>query len=348
MPLKPPPLKSAPHLVCDWIELKTLASPTGQFRIGSLKRLWDTSRESEGTDPEGLDERESDTDQEGVNGGDEDAYIDSIIEEIGDRVDALGDNYPFRLDVGNKLSVLEPGSDGGYGYLFCLFLTHANGRELLDASWRPAVDNRIRDLFQACSTVAAAGEVRGCAISFGWPRPDENLPFLMRLRQVYALFGEGVVVQSPRKGVSPCPKDEEIDVIAWRPRADRAAGTEYLLGQVASGDNWESKPIVGGPIAAFHRNWFEPPPASVAKASIFIPHAVPPATDKGTRRERMDAVTVKFGIIIDRLRLPRLMQEGLDLADQSQQGLMIERVGDLPLVKIWVLEQIHSLLARSS
>jgi hypothetical protein len=228
MPLKPPPLKSAPYLVCDWMELKTLASPTGQFRISSLKRQWDTNRESEGTDPEGLDQREGDTDLDGVSGGDEDAYLDSIIEEIGDRIDALGESYPFRLDEGNKIVVVEPASDGGYSYFFCLFLTYANGRELLDGSWLPAVDNRVRDLFQACSTVAAAGEVRGCAISFGWPRPNTNPPFLTRLRQVYAIFGEGVVVQTPRKGVSPSPKDEEIDVIAWRPRADRAAGTEYL------------------------------------------------------------------------------------------------------------------------
>lgn len=37
---------------------------------------------------------------------------------------------------------------------------------------------------------------------------------------------------------SPMVKDEEIDVIAWKPREDKTPGTYYLLGQVASGDKW--------------------------------------------------------------------------------------------------------------
>ena len=344
MALKSPPLRAAPHLLCDWAELKTLSSETGEFRLGNLKRLWDVNRETEQTDPEGGDLREEDTDEEGVTGGDEEAFFDSITDEIGDRAEALGKSYPFHLDSGFKLKVVGPPTEGGYIYLFCLFLTHSNGKELLDGSWYPQVDNVVRDLFQAGSTVAAAGEVRGCSISFGWPRPNSNPPFLQRLREVYKLFGEGTVVATPRPGVSPCPKDEEIDVIAWRPRPDKAAGTEYLLGQVASGDNWMSKPIAGKPIDNFHRNWFEPCPASQAKGAIFIPHAVPPIGLNGTRRERMDAITLTYGTIIDRFRLPQLAQEGLGLAQEGRPNVHIERHEDFPKIIEWVNMQINSLI----
>lgn len=342
MALAPPPLTSPPHLLCDWIELKTLCEPTCSYRIGSLKRLWDVTRESEDTDPTGTDVREFETDTDGVSGSDDDAFLDSLLGEIQDRMTALGDAYPFHLDGDTRICIGATPTYGGYVYLFCLLLTYANGKPLLDG-WRPQVNHKVRDLFQACSTVAAAAEVTGCAISFGWPRPNNNPQFLVRLREVYAMFGEGTVVATPRPGVSPSPKDEEIDIIAWRPRRDGAAGKDYLLGQVASGDNWEGKPLVGGPIVSFHRNWFEPAPASAARASIFIPHAIHPNVDTGTRRERMDAITIRYGVIIDRLRLPSLMQEGIALAEKQHSNITIERISDLSKITHWVVNQITTL-----
>ena len=182
----------------------------------------------------------------------------------------------------------------------------------------------------------------GCSVSFGWPRPTRE-PFLEKLREIYTLFGEGNVVDTARPGVSPWVKDEEIDVIAWRPMADRGAGTMYLLGQVASGDNWEGKSIKGGPIDSFHHNWFRPPPPSVAQSAIFIPHAVPPVQMSGTRRERLAAITVRFGTVFDRLRLPAATQKGLDLHNEQRQNVRIERVDDIAVIGHWVNEQIVSL-----
>ena len=137
-------------------------------------------------------------------------------------------------------------------------------------------------------------------------------------------------------------KDEEIDIIAWRPRTDGAAGTYYLLGQVASGDNWMAKSIKGGPIDYFHRTWFELPPASQATASIFIPHAVPPVGD-GNRRERLDLLVAKFGTIFDRLRVAPLAAAGIALAAEHQEELLIERIDEVPNVRAWVTAQAECL-----
>jgi hypothetical protein len=342
MALNVPPLKASTATVADWVELATLANPGGSYALSRLKRFWDTHRESEDTDPEGQSRREDDTDDQGVGGHDEDAFLDAITDELAERYKSLSDSYPFEIpDNGLRLTLHNQLNSGQCVYLFCLLLSNCQKGDVLDGTWVPPIDHRIRDLFQACSTVAAAGEVNGCAISFGWPRPDGNPAFLKKLHEVYKLFGEGKPRLEPLAGAPKMVKDEAIDVIAWKPTKDRAAGTYYLLGQVASGDNWECKSIKGGPIDYFHRTWFDPPPASEAIASIFIPHIVPPG-DGGTRKDKMDLWTAKYGTILYRLRIPSLAMQGITFAKENTDCL-IERVGDIKDIETWVTEQVKAL-----
>ena len=339
--LRPLPLRAAPNVLCDWIEFKVLSGERGFYRLAEMRRLWDTSREYEDADPEGQRRREDDTDDDGVRGGDEDIFLDSITDELHTREESLGVCYPFVQDHRLRVTLKDDLCHGAYAYLFCLMLSHSNPGEVLSGDWMPEVDHTTRDLFQACATLAAAGEVSGNAFSFGWPRPNENPRFLDALRTIYGHFGEGRVRSLPLAGASPSPKDEEIDVVAWRPRADRAAGTYYLLGQVASGDNWEAKTIVGGPIRNFHELWFDEIPPSPPTASIFIPHAVPPNAT-GNRRERMSVLTRKFGVIFDRLRLPRAVEDGIRLA-AAHPELRIERLDAVRPVGEWVDRQLANM-----
>lgn len=346
MALNVPPVKASPAAIADWAEVATLANPRGSYALSRLKRFWDTHRETENTDPGGQARREEDTDEQGVAGADDDAFLDTITDELGERHQALGESYPFAIaDTGYRLSLHNDLNAGQSIYLFCLLLTNCKRGDVLDGTWIPQIDNRVRDLFQACSTVAAAGEVHGCAVSFGWPRPNENPPFLEKLHAVYRVFGEGQPVAAPRPGAAIHVKDEEIDIIAWRPRQDRAAGTTYLLGQVASGHNWGGKSIKGG-IDYFHRTWFDHPPASAATASIFIPHAVPPG-DGGTRRDRMDLLVARFGNILDRLRIPALAMDGLALVAGNAE-LLVERVDEIVNIGAWVTDQIRTLRAAAN
>lgn len=345
MPIKTPTFKAKPAELADWVEVRTLAAPDGAFRISRLKRFWDTHREREESDPEGLMGREKDTDEDGVDGADDDVFMDAIADELSDRENALGKEYPFEFQ-GTRFCLKKTAaiSNGGYCYLFCLLLTNCKEGDIFDGTWLPDVNHVVRDLFQVCSTLAAAGEVQGSAISFGWPRPIDNPPFLEKLKVVYEALGEGTCVASPRPGVSPSVKDAEIDLIAWRPRSDHAAGKEYLLGQVASGDNWTFKSIKGGPIDAFHRDWFTHPPVSQPSPSIFIPHAVPPVGE-GNRRDRIDSITAMYGRIFDRLILPFVLSKGIALADGDSGHLIIERRNEFPLVVTWVNSQVAALRA---
>jgi len=342
--LRPPPIGDAPHKLCDWVELAVIGNVRGTYNLANLVRYRDTTRETEDADIEGEFRRERDTDTEGVSGGDGDAFYDSLVEQFAEREEALGDAYPFDVNSRGVVTLHLPADWGGYLYLFCLLLSYSNDIDLLDGRWRPQVTNRIRDLFQACATVAAAAEVRGHAYSFGWPRPDNNPPFLAKLKVVYEHFGDGKVRPVRRVGLSPFAKDEEIDVIAWRPRRDRAAGTLYLLGQVASGDNWMGKSIHGAPIANFHRNWFDPSPASNVAGCIFIPRLIESADPQGTRRDGMDVQTVRYGTIFDRLRVPLLVQEGVQLSHSPEGSTwVIERINELQAVCDWTIGEISAL-----
>lgn len=345
--LRPPPLSDAPHKICDWVELAAIANARGTYNLASLVRLRDTTRETEDADIDGEFLRERDTDTEGVSGGDGDAFFDSLVEQFAEREEALGTAYPFSVNSRGVVTLHRPEDWGGYLYLFCLLLSYSNDIELLNGVWRPSITNTTRDLFQVCATVAAAAEVRGHAYSFGWPRPGNNPPFLAKLTAIYQHFGDGKVRSSRLKGVSPFAKDEEIDIIAWRPKRDRAAGTFYLLGQVASGENWMGKAIHGSPIANFHRNWFDPAPASSVSGCIFIPRLIESADPQGTRRDGMDVQTTRYGAIFDRLRVPLMVQEGVALS-RSPEGSnwVIERIDELQAVCDWTIGQIINLHAN--
>lgn len=343
MALTNPPLKAPPSMIADWVEVAALANPRGFYVLSRLKRFWDTHRESEDSDPEGQYGPEEDTDEQGAGGEDADAFLDAVCNELSDRDNALQGCYPFVIaENGYRITLSDNLTRGQSIYLFCLLLSNCKKGDVLDGTWIPAIAPAVRDLFQACSTVAAAAEVNGCAISFGWPRPNNNPPFLAKLQEVYERFGEGLPVTTPRPGAEVHVKDGEIDIIAWRPRPDRSPGTTYLLGQVATGADWTEKSIRDG-IRYFHRTWFDREPASRATPSIFIPFAVPPGNG-GTRKDRMDLLISRFGTILDRLRIPLLATEGAALA-ATNSALLIERLADLGGIDTWVVNQIEALRA---
>lgn len=340
MALRPPPLKAPVQEIADWCELYVLCSPNRFLRLGSLKRDWDTKRESEDADPEGRESDEEST-LDGVSGPDADRFLDAVVEELGDRIDALDDSYPFHFtNEGQRFELVERWGDGAVVYLFCLLLSAYGADELFDEKLGDRLTNNVRNLFQGCSTLAAAGELLGCSIAFGWPRPNANPPFLAKLKEVYGAFEEGVVVEQPPPVASPQVKDEEIDIIAWKPRRDRAPGTAYMLAQVASGENWYGKSIKGGPIDYFHRTWFVRPPASLPNPALFVPRNV--HQNRATRRESLDFLTAKFGTIFDRLRVPGLASHGIQHAADNP-NFIVERQADIEEVRIWVAAQLDDL-----
>jgi hypothetical protein len=320
--------------LADWLELSCVCAPDGRIGFGTLVSASDMSRDEQ---PEDITEDDLW----------EDDLVISAQEEIDNRLKCIGDDYPFRVtESGDAMGLLENLTGAGAVYLFCLFLSHAVDRDIIPASLAPQVDNAARDLFQVCATIAAAGYVKGNAISFGWPRPQGD-DFLQALNRVYHLIGDGLPHATLRPAAPEEAKDDGIDVIAWRPQPDGLAGMQYLLGQVASGDNWKGKSVVA--VAdAFHDYWFERPPASKHENAMFMPFCLEPQghDDGSTPQEllvdHMQRLTHKFGTLFYRYRMAHHAAEGLRI--HSGGRFRVERIGDLPKVIDWV--QTYSTTLR--
>ena len=326
-PLAILPLDRGSQEICDWFELYTLSSEYYAVSLHELARVWDKRKNSEDSDFEGNTVEAQD-------------FLEEIYQEIRDRMDKLGECYPFQFSENDQEFIFlnTALNDGSKIYVFCLFISNTNNKVIFDDTSFYVLDNRVRILFQACATWAAAGLVEGHSYSFGAPRHDHS-GFLKKLTDIYQNFGDGKVRTTPLPGVSKSPKDEEIDIISWHPRSDSAPGTYYILGQAASGDDWRDKSIKGA-IEAFHANWFEIQPSSIPTPAMFIPFNIIPVKNE-TINERIGVLTRRLGHIYHRLLIPALARKGLTLS-QSPKKLVIERVDDVAEISTWIEKVISS------
>ncbi len=321
--------------IADWLELKAIASPDSHVGFGTL------------ISATALGENEQET-----NIGDEDAEEEGLVlcvqTEITRRRDNIGDDYPFRIDdKGRALNFIKPVSEAGSVYLFCLFLSHAYDRTIVGEEFAPVVNNKVRDLFQACATIAAGGYIQGPSMSFGFPRPD-GADFLKALHQVYKLFGDGKPCQRPRKAAPSMVKDNGIDIIAWRRSIDNLPNMPYLIGQVASGSNWMHKSVKSDR-EHFHEYWFVERPSSQPEDAMFMPFGLEPENAKleadyeELLKDYMQNVGYRYGNLFYRDRIAKYLADGLLLIANGETN--IQRRDDLKDVRKWVEEYTERLRA---
>lgn len=321
--------------VADWLELKALASPDGRIGFGTLLSAAALAEDEQ-------DEIIADGNTR------EEEIVESAQNEIIRRYKAIGDDYPFRIDdSGRALHLVDNVSAAGSIYLFCLFLSHSFNRVIVPKDLAPEVTNEVRDLFQACATVAAGGFVEGPAISFGWPRP-EGEGFLAALHRVYGKFGDGRPHTTPRPAAPARVKDNGIDVIAWKRTIDNLPCTLYLVAQVASGADWKDKSVTTDRIH-FHDYWFTHKPASQPHDAMFMPFELEPEDPKnGTPyeevlRDYMASEGYRFGTLFYRDRIVAHLAKGLRLVAAGEAE--IERHEDIAQVTQWVQDYTARLRA---
>ncbi|HEX4808548.1 MAG TPA: hypothetical protein VH325_06445 [Bryobacteraceae bacterium] len=312
--------------VADWLELKALSSPDGRLGFATLVSATALSEEEQPEDSADEDIKD-------------DALVLSAQAEIARRLKNIGEEYPFRIDDnGRAMRFITPVTKVGSVYLFCLFLSHAYDFTIMPKALAPKVTNKTRDLFQACATVAAGGYVQGPAMSFGFPRPDGET-FLKALHRVYTLFGDGKPRKKPRAAAAKKIKDNGIDIIAWRRSIDTLPCTLYMIGQVASGSDWEGKSVVPDR-EHFHKYWFEDLPGSQPQDAMFMPFGLEPEDpEDGTAyddvlKDYMQSVAYRYGTLFYRDRIAKHLADGLQLVADGEKE--IERVSDLGEVVTWV------------
>ena len=302
-------------LAADYLELKAALSPAGQsFSAEIVKGLEIPADEEYTSVNEEIEARE--------------AVATGAVTRIGSRQRVLGQAYPFSTDEpGSTISFLAPKPGlGQAAYLIALILSNLRAiTPLLDRpELHPSEDEvkALREHFQYFATAALAAEVGGPAWSFGFPRPDGS-GFLTKLSEIWGDLKDGAV--NPHPSAPASPKDDKIDVFAWREHTDGLPGFLLAVAQVATGGDWKDKPIKSQVKDIFPKRWFSPVPVTEWVAYHVVPFARPDDLFR-------DDVLV-LGNVLHRIRVPKRV---LEAERRLGQGLGIEAFDRLQVAADWV------------
>ena len=255
------------------------------------------------------------------------------VARVASRRRVLEAAYPFAVDnKGDAITYTAKRLDlGQAAYLVCLILSNLRAvSPLLDGSDMHPSDEEVRALrqqFQYFATAAIAAEIGGPAWSFGYPRPD-GTGFLKKLSEIWSVLKDGSVQADPASPTSP--KDDQVDVFAWREQKDGLPGFLLVAAQVATGRNWKDKSIKSHVSRVFCARWFDRTPAT----EILAYHVVPFARADEVFR---DDVLV-LGNVLHRLRVPRRVAEAHHLV---QGGMEVEAYDQLAAAAEWVMAYVE-------
>ncbi len=302
-------------LAADYLELMAIFSEHGQSFSEDIIAALETTAEQEFPDVNTeIEERED--------------IAAGALTRMASRKRALAASYPFDFDDrGDMIFFTAEQPDlGQTAYLVALLLSNLRALSpLLNESVLHPSDPEVRELrqhFQYFATTALAGEIGGPAWSFGFPRPD-GTGFLEKLSEIWTVLKDGRVKADSTAPDSP--KDDQVDVFAWREQRDGLPGFLLVAAQVATGKDWKAKSIKSHVDDVFPRRWFDPIPSTQMVPYHVIPFARP---DKEFR----DDVWV-LGNVLHRLRVPRRVAEAADLA---RSGVAIEAFDQLEAAAQWI------------
>ena len=302
-------------LAADYLELTAFFSPDRQALSQDITDALDAAQDED-----------FDTVEEEI--GERGEAATGTVERISYRARVLNGAYPFKVDPAGEVIRYQDGNllPGQAAYLLSLILSHLKSvSELFNGTLLHPEDEEVRKLrnyFQYFATVAMAGEIGGQAWSFGYPRPDGS-GFLDKLKEIWHRLKDGTVNPDPSAGSHP--KDDKIDVFAWRDPRDGLPGFLLAAAQVATGKAWRDKPVKFHVGTVFTKRWFSPEPVTEMLVYHIIPFTIPDEAFRGD--------VLVLGNILHRLRLPVRVQEGTALADK---GVAVEAIDRLPEVVKWL------------
>lgn len=309
--------------VADWLEMLALRS-LRPVSTADLQRS--DSVIAEPDNQEDLDNDASEIVEREIVDDAAELFEQEVWTELRFRESVLGDAYPFRLVTSRSTWTLTP-IRGTFGasrvaqslYQTCLLISGLRSGLLKKSSKDDEEYQRLTtsapNVIQAASYVAAAALVGGESHWFGWPRLDGTAKMREALSNLVAKVGHGKLKQRDPAWTSGREKDGTIDVVVWRSFRDRRHGGVLVLGQVASGLNWPSKPARA--FAESHFNdWFEERIEHEFLTAMFMPfmaHADAAANGTYSFDEVAEAQirqnSISHGSMIDRVRMVELVFE---------------------------------------
>lgn len=285
--LKFPENTTSPLECADWMELTALTSPERRCSIAlverNLKRL------------AAYDSRTTIQQNAKV-----EAACAEVQGEIARRSQGAVEAYPFAL-LGTSIALRGKTEDYS-PYVFCLCLSWFG--------WKQRRGNKIfpRRMFEDLSKYAAQAYLGGKALRFGAPRVELPTSFREALLHLAISIGEGQV--RTLQGIIKA-QDDTLDLIAWKEFPDANEGKLMLVGQCASGRDWEGKKRELD-AQSFFEDWFSETPPSLRgglRIGFFVPHRVP--------KQKWIPVTRRAGIIFDRCRIAYWSQRNSEFSDKK-------------------------------
>ncbi len=307
-------------LAADYLELKALLSKCGQSFSADIVQALELAADEPFRDVnEEMELREE--------------VADGTVARISSRKRVLREVYPFELDRhGATISLVTQNLDFGQSaYLVSLILSNLRAvSPLLQDSERHPTEQEIkklREYFQYFATLAMAAEVQGPAWSFGFPRPDGS-GFIDKLTEIWSKIKDGKVGRDPSAPLAP--KDDAVDIFAYRPHQDDLPGFLLAAAQVSTGKNWKEKSIRLHVEHGFPMRWFERSPATRMIAYHVIPFTRP---DRCLRDD-----VIMMGNLLHRLRVSLRVAE---VAGRISEWIPIETCDKLQDATNWINSYLH-------
>ena len=216
--------------------------------------------------------------------------VEGAFQEIERRIEASNGGYPFDLNAnGTALSFtrsLHNVKHLAYTYLLLATRLDMNRNKILEG-----IDGTGLLEEMAAETARQYFGARAESLVFG--TSEQSADFPSKVDNLCGRLEEGGgFAQQPRG--ARLKKDDKLDVVAWKPFADRREAKLIAFGQCKTGTSWKTQLPELQP-DAFCRKWFQSQPATNPVRMFFVAEAL---SSVNWRNESIDA-----GLLFDRCRI---------------------------------------------
>ena len=196
--------------------------------------------------------------------------VEAGYDEIEQRLEICGDGYPFRLDeIAQTLHFVgETANDKHIIYRYLLLATRLN----MSSDRRHTGIDGTR-LYEELAAEIARIYLGDRARSFVFGAASQQPRFPDRVDDLCRQLGEGGGFVNRNRG-RLAAQDGNLDVVAWKPFADRRPGKLILFGQCKTGTSYRDTLAQLQP-DAFCKKWVRDPLALAPVRAFFITEALP-------------------------------------------------------------------------
>lgn len=275
LPNRPSPRPNA-HELADFAEL--LALTRGKCSATEIQRY--LGRLDDNQENVGLEDDDEENEK----------ISDGMIVEIGFRMRACPDGYPFQTDTTG--SILEPRDDvDPLKVLLYRYLLMATRLKMKGEKIQSGIDGtQLLEELGARVLRSYLGETRACAEVFGTARQGG---FADKVTALCRSLLEGGRFRNLNSGPLN-PNDDGIDVVGWIPFTDTLPGKICVFAQCKTGTSWRDKLSKLDP-AGFVKKWMSDS-IMVDPLKAFI---IAESADRG----QWHSSCIDGGILFDRCRI---------------------------------------------